>query len=602
MLRKVKSIFLSISLTATFLSVPLSNPAIAAVGDSDTHMTLNGTNQYAVAVDDAVFDITGAITIEAWINPTTACGSGYCTIVTKEADYIIGVNGGNYQFALWGTTWTWVDTTIKYRPNTWSHIALTRAAGVDICNIYVNGLLVSTGTAGHAGTGALGNSTYNFTIGGRTATGLSATVSELFAGKIDEVKLWTTARTQTEIQSDMNTYGPVSDTNLKLYYDMNDVSGSTLNNKQNSATSASQLTLKNSPTFDAIDTYTTSAGYTVAKFVRTYISANGWITPSWVSSMDILAVAGGGGGGNNVGGGGAGGSSYKANNQSVTAGGVVGIKVGFGGAGGRRDAARLTTYDGTDLMNGQRGDSSTVFINNQSFTGGGGGGGHTYWGNNVCGGSGGVSVWNTKGAAGGIGSQGGGGGTPSVDTNYPYYNGGNGYQDSISGTSTWYGGGGGQGYGHSLSWNGSGGSGGGGAGGSGAPGSDGTANLGGGGGGGGTACQLGGNGGSGVIFLKYSAYFSTVAISSAIFRSTSQITITTNTAGRVAFYAGGKKISNCQRVSTVGSSPITATCNWKPSQRGYVRITTVFTPSAVGASVVSSAPISIFVTSRAGAR
>lgn len=58
------------------------------------------------------------------------------------------------------------------------------------------------------------------------------------------------------------------------------------------------------------------------------------------------------------------------------------------------------------------------------------------------------------------------------------------------------------------------------------------------------------------------------------------LSITSTATGSVRFYSNGKRIPNCLKVSTTGSSPnFTATCPWKPSVTGFSRISAEFTSS-----------------------
>jgi hypothetical protein len=69
----------------------------------------------------------------------------------------------------------------------------------------------------------------------------------------------------------------------------------------------------------------------------------------------------------------------------------------------------------------------------------------------------------------------------------------------------------------------------------------------------------------------------------------SAISVNVNTAGRVYFYANGKKIPKCIGVSTTGTAPsLSATCNWVPSLRGAATITAKLVVSPTS-SVTSSA-------------
>jgi hypothetical protein len=74
----------------------------------------------------------------------------------------------------------------------------------------------------------------------------------------------------------------------------------------------------------------------------------------------------------------------------------------------------------------------------------------------------------------------------------------------------------------------------------------------------------------------------TVALSgasTAIFRTSTTITATASTTGKVTFYANGKRIPGCINVLTLAISPFTAVCNWKPAQHSPPLLTAKFTPN-----------------------
>ena len=234
--------------------------------------------------------------------------------------------------------------------------------------------------------------------------------------------------------------------------------------------------------------------------------------------VEYLIVGGGGGGGGAMGGGGGGGgvltgtTTLTGSTQVVVgAGGEGGYGPTYSGAGRPGSNSRL----GTDLIavGGGRGGTITLNSPQTSGTGGSGGGGGGFndsRGNGSAGTAG-------QGSAGGNGSSaraGGGGGaggigiSGSAATNAG--NGGNGIASSITGTSVLYGAGGGGGANGGTA-----GVGGAGGGGSGVStfikAGDGTAGTGSGGGGSGytdpgvfvSNDQYGGNGGSGVVIVRY---------------------------------------------------------------------------------------------------
>jgi hypothetical protein len=93
---------------------------------------------------------------------------------------------------------------------------------------------------------------------------------------------------------------------------------------------------------------------------------------------------------------------------------------------------------------------------------------------------------------------------------------------------------------------------------------------------------------------------SLTSLASAIFRTSTPITATASTSGKVTFYANGKRIPGCINVATASISPYTATCNWKSAQHSPTPITATFTPN-LGLQSTASA-IKPIVSSRSGNR
>jgi uncharacterized repeat protein (TIGR02543 family) len=331
----------------------------------DYALTFNGTSQFAQASTDASeFDIANAISIEAWVYPTATCTGN---IVGKATSYFLYCNAGVLNYAMGGQNpWSGVSTGLTIRSNEWTHIALTRAASTAAANIYLNGSLAYSGTADGAGTAALTNSSNLFNIGARNGG------ATFFPGRIDEVRLYSAAISQSQIQTDMNTWGPSNASNLVAYYDFNEGTGSALYNKVSSATSSTELGLTASPTWSDIKTQAINGSNIVTTFPRSYINAaGGWSVPTGVTAADVLVVGGGGGAGGahdnaNSGGGGAG---YVYANATQSVSGTINVTVGTGGTGGIGQSL------GTP-RNGNSGGSS-VFGSVTALGGSGGFGGYT---------------------------------------------------------------------------------------------------------------------------------------------------------------------------------------------------------------------------------
>jgi hypothetical protein len=266
-----------------------------------------------------------------------------------------------------------------------------------------------------------------------------------------------------------------------------------------------------------------------------------WTVPTGVSSVDVLVVAGGGGGGGHRGGGGGAGELIFKNNYLVSAGDSILVEVGNGGSGGANNYG----LDGEDskfdtiIANGGGGGAPHGSAGNSGGSGGGGGCDDNNGGASIVnegfGNAGGYGPdnWSNTGSAGGGGGAGGAGLMPDGASGYIDYpgNGGDGlyYGDIFGdnyGDNGWFAGGGGGGTeGHSGATNNSPfdrpiGSAGGGDGGmieyinprdpgssynqhNGTDAINGTGSGGGGGNYSNTLTTYGGNGGSGIVLIRY---------------------------------------------------------------------------------------------------
>lgn len=85
----------------------------------------------------------------------------------------------------------------------------------------------------------------------------------------------------------------------------------------------------------------------------------------------------------------------------------------------------------------------------------------------------------------------------------------------------------------------------------------------------------------------------------ATYRTSVAINANIAAASRVTFFANDKRIAKCIKVLTSGTAPnITATCNWRPSQRGSARISARAFPVDSSLSIANSAQLNISVQHR----
>jgi hypothetical protein len=455
--------------------------------DTDTTYSSNvatsAATVYATGGETSSLSITGAITLEAWVRPTGLNDGGWSMVVNKENAYELGITSsagsgvGYWSYGLQGSSWSGVTTNILARLNEWHHVAITRAAGANTVNFYLDGHLAFTGSADGAGTGAINNPSRPFTIGARWNDGTGYLAQ--FKGQIDQVKVFNSARTANEIAISRDSYSVADQTNLIAHYDLNEGIGNKIYNRKTNAPADTDLNITGSIGWIDVAERTTDGPYTVVKFPRSYLSSSGgWRVPVVTPAMSTLVVGGGGGGGYNSGSGGGGGGVLYTPRSTLS--GLITVTVGVGGLGAVGSGTNTPT---SPAKNG-------VASQLDSLSSPGGNLGSTY----PASGGAAVSTVTTISGAGGAGS---------ATSSTPGQAGGTGYLSSLSGAALIYGSGGGGG-GWSTTANGGAGGSGAGSGGTTSSNSGSHANANQGGGGGGSSAYVsGGNGGSGVILLRW---------------------------------------------------------------------------------------------------
>ncbi len=484
--------------------------------ETDSALSLDASS-FAWSKGSPRVNLTDTFTIEAWVRTTSTCdGNHYCYIYSQEGALVWAIYYGVINYAMQGkdNTWGWISTGVPVKSGEWHHLAiskeLTGNRGGSL-KFYLDGQLaytkvgspyvVSEAAPTISDTNIIGQSNNRVQIGVRE--GISS-----FYGNIDEVKVWRGFRTQAQIQRDMHYRDDLDSASLRLYLDFNKTGTTSTSEILNQAT-------KGDPAFNMLPYLTLAYSdvkavsktgpYTVVRFPRTYITqSGGWRSPESITAVNYLIAAGGGAGGRGdssayeAGGGGAGGVLTGV--TTISSNSFYPVLVGVGGLG-----------TGTNPTSGEN--SSAL-----SVTAIGGGHGGFALGAGASGGSGGGGTHNrTAGGAGTAGqgfagvtpsassSGGGGGGATASGINGV---GGMGLSSSISGSTVVYGDGGGSGFFATGSVNGSqGGSGNGGRGStsSNVTASNGVANTGSGGGGANSSLSTvkGGNGGSGVVIVRY---------------------------------------------------------------------------------------------------
>ncbi|MDY8135755.1 LamG-like jellyroll fold domain-containing protein [Aquimarina sp. 2201CG5-10] len=150
------------------------------------------------------FNITGAFTIEAWINPSRFPQTSNVPILKKNGNYKIELTPqGRIRVN------QAVETTASLQPFTWTHVAAVYD-GVNTIQVYYNGTPVGSGTFN----GLVTNGDPIQIAGVRNG--------DSYVGLLDEVRIWTEARSPLEITTNLDRQLLGNETNLMAYFVFDD--------------------------------------------------------------------------------------------------------------------------------------------------------------------------------------------------------------------------------------------------------------------------------------------------------------------------------------------------------------------------------------------
>jgi hypothetical protein len=200
---------------------------IALAGIANNYsMSFDGSNDYVLTGFNPTTIGTGEYTVSLWFNTTTG--------LTEDFPYIYALGtASNYQgFSLSnrsGNTYKLrinnnsggsysqdVSATLNISAGTWYHIVITRSGNT--INLYLDGNTTPylSLNSSEVGSNTLNNTEFKIGFGDQAAS------TRFFGGNLDEVAIWNTALTSTQVSEIYN----ATDTNLTK--DLTTVSGSNL--------------------------------------------------------------------------------------------------------------------------------------------------------------------------------------------------------------------------------------------------------------------------------------------------------------------------------------------------------------------------------------
>ncbi|HEX6761239.1 MAG TPA: LamG-like jellyroll fold domain-containing protein [Gaiellaceae bacterium] len=175
----------------------VQNGTWGAAGKFGKALQFNGSSTRVNVPDAASLHLTTGMTLEAWVNPSTVNGAWRDVIYKGNDNYYLEATSSNGSKPdgglIAGGSYADAFGTSALPANSWSFLAETYDGST--LRLYVNG----TQVASTAHTGAISTSTNQLQIGGDSLYG------QYFAGMIDEVRVYNTALSATQIQADQTT-------------------------------------------------------------------------------------------------------------------------------------------------------------------------------------------------------------------------------------------------------------------------------------------------------------------------------------------------------------------------------------------------------------
>jgi hypothetical protein len=199
------------------LTSPIATITVAGPGEA---LDFDGANDYVNLGNgiNSVIDPINKFTAEAWVLPSSTVSPTFDAIVgnyntsTGGMQFLLRQSGNKYEFFVdAGSGFVGVGSAAAtVSLSVWQHVAGTWDGSM--LKLYLNGVLSATNTA--IGTSFITHPNPVW-IGGQSLN------SEYFQGGLDEVRLWTRALCQGEIQNNMNGEIPTTASGLLANYHFN---------------------------------------------------------------------------------------------------------------------------------------------------------------------------------------------------------------------------------------------------------------------------------------------------------------------------------------------------------------------------------------------
>jgi len=242
--------------TASLAFAVMAPPGNALAFDGvDDYLSL-GSTPAAANLGPAGF------TLEAWVYFDG--NTGVNSILRKTGDYNLYLNGGKLSAEVWpvgggDASWRILNGAVLLPANRWTHVAATWNPTGTAFLLYVNGVL-DAGASGRTGS-----------VGGSEPlnVGRSSFFSQYFKGRLDEVRIYSTALTAAQLWADMASTDAAVPASLALYYNFDQGTPATASTGDNAGlTTLYDLSPNATPA--TLTGFALASGNTASNYVASY--------------------------------------------------------------------------------------------------------------------------------------------------------------------------------------------------------------------------------------------------------------------------------------------------------------------------------------------
>jgi hypothetical protein len=264
---------------------PNGSATTPVVGKYGNAASLNGSTQYINLGNPTILQAFSALTISAWINATALATNDYNMIFYKDSSsYYLSMYNKKLRFRSDNLSTTIISGATTLSTATWYHVAVTYD-GAKV-TLYLNGMIDGSAAA----TGAITDNGINASIGAFSTNSL------FFNGKIDDVRVFNRALSQTEIFQLSNWYSPPV-----VWLKMDENTGTTTTyDSSGNGYDATLAGMKSSDwvpahfgsglNFDAVAKYMTVAQNTNINNIKA-MTIEAWIYPRSQGGSDVGRIA-----------------------------------------------------------------------------------------------------------------------------------------------------------------------------------------------------------------------------------------------------------------------------------------------------------------------